>query len=570
MKSKALRSISIVILLALLLAACGPTPEPEIVEVEKIVTQVVEVEKEVEKIVTEVVEVEVEKEVEKIVTQVVEKEVEVVITATPAPAGEAGPIAGGSLTSAMSTQGIRGFESWQDTTGNETHVYTVLYDTLARYDDDYNIVGGLFESWETDDGQTWVFKVREGVKWHDGVDLVAQHFIDYFDTVMDPESGAASETLDLYQGATWEALDDYTVKMVFTEPNAALLDGFSAQWLSRTADFDPTNPIGTGPFKLVEWNRNQNIKFVKNEDYWREGLPYLDELTLVMVPDLTTRINMLLTGEVDVIRAVSSSEVQNLSEQEGVQLIQTPEEFNVREWYMLMKTSEEPFDDVKVRQAINYAIDREDLLELTFGYGAIKSNPISKGSWAYSPNAASYDNQDMEKAKQLMEEAGYTPGEPAFTVTFAYWQEWPENLQIAQVVQANLAELGITVELQLLEIGQWVSSVLYDHDYQLALTALVPRWDPNDQLGNVYRTDDGQALEWENEEFDKYWKAGRATADIEERKAAYWRAQEIAMEEAPCAILNVSPAFDAATDKVQNLIRYTRGDLFYERAWIMP
>ena len=138
------------------------------------------------------------------------------------------------------------------------------------------------------------------------------------------------------------------------------------------------------------------------------------------------------------------------------------------------------------------------------------------------------------------------------------------------IVQANLAELGITVELELLEIGQWVSSVLYDHEYELALTALVPRWDPNDQLGNVYRTDDGQALEWENEEFDKYWKAGRATADIEERKAAYWRAQEIAMEEAPCAILNVSPAFDAATDKVQNLIRYTRGDLFYERAWVMP
>ena len=185
-----------------------------------------------------------------------------------------------------------------------------------------------------------------------------------------PVSGAASETLDLYQGATWEALDDYTVKMVFPEPNAALLDGFSAQWLSRTADFDPTNPVGTGPFKLVEWNRNQNIKFEKNEDYWRDGLPYLDELTLVMVPDLTTRINMLLTGEVDVIRSVASSEVQNLSEQDGVQLIQTPEEFNVREWYMLMKNSEPPFDDVRVRQAINYAIAREDLLELTFGYGA--------------------------------------------------------------------------------------------------------------------------------------------------------------------------------------------------------
>ena len=563
MKSKTLMLISVLVIPALLLAACGPTPEPQVVEVEKVVTQVVEVEKEVEKVVTQVVEV--EKEVEKVVTE----QVEVVITATPVPE-VTGPVYGGSLTSAMNTQGIRGFESWQDTTGNETHVYTVLYDTFVRYDDTYDIVGGLFESWETEDAQTWVFNVRQGVMWHDGVELTAQHFIDYFDTVQDPESGAASETIDLYEGATYEMLDDYTIQMVLPAPNAALLDGFSAPWLSRAADFDPTKPVGTGPFKLVEWNRNQNIKFVKNEDYWREGLPYLDELTLVMVPDATTRINMLRTGEVDVIRSVPSAEVQGLAQQEGIQLIQTPQQYTVLEWYMLMKCSEPPFDDVRVRQAVNLAIDRESLLELTFGYGALKSNPISQGSWAYNPNAPSYDNQDMAKAKQLMAEAGYAPGEPAFTVTFKYWQEWPENLQIGQIIQANLAELGITVELELLEIGQWVSTVLYDHEYQMALTALVPRWDPNDQLGNVYRTDDGQALEWENEEFDQYWLAGRATADIEERKAAYWRAQEIAMEEVPCAILNVAPAFDAATIAVQELNRYNRGDLFYERAWIMP
>ena len=478
------------------------------------------------------------------------------------------PVYGGSLVSAMPAQGIRGFQTWGDTTGNETHVYTVLYDTFVRYDDEYQLVGGLLESWESADAQTWVFQVRQGVKWHDGVELTAQHFVDYIDTVLDPEAGAASETSDLYADATYQALDDQTLEIVLPRQDAALLDGFTAQWLSRTADLDPEQPIGTGPFKFVEWNRNQSIRFERNADYWRDGLPYLDELTLTMVPDATTRVNLLLTGEVDAIVSVPLAEVGRLEQESAVQLVKTPDEFAVLEYYLLMKSSASPFDDVRVRQAVNHAIDREALLATTFGYGGIKSNPIGDGNWAFNPNAKSYNQQDLEQAKALMADAGYAAGEEAFAVTFKYWQEWPENLQIGQIVQANLAEIGITVDLQLLEIGQWVDSVIHEHDYEMALTALIPRWDPNDQFGNVYRTDDGQALEWENEEFDTYWEAGRATADIEQRKEAYWKAQEIAMEEVPAAILNSGAAFDAASNNVHNLVRFNRGDLFYERAWV--
>ncbi len=483
--------------------------------------------------------------------------------------GSVGPFYGGSITSAMAAQGIRGFETWQDTTGNETHVYTALYDTFVRYDDLYQIAPGLFESWVTDDAQTWTFNVRQGVLWHDGVELTAQHFVDYFDTVQDPESGAASETIDLYEGTTYEAVDDYTVQLVLPQPNAALLDGFTAQWLSRTSDFDPEQPVGTGPFKLVEWNRNQSIELVRNDDYWREGLPYIDELTFVMSPDATTRVNLLLTDEVDVIRAVPLAEVEQLQDQDDIRLVKTPDQYEVLEFYMLMKNSESPFDDKRVRQAVNHAIDRETLLDVTFGLGAIKSNPISAGSWAFNPDAPNYDQRDLEKAKQLMVEAGYDPDQTNFTVSFKYWQEWPENIQIAQIVQANLAEIGIGVELELLEIGQWVETVLQDHEYELALTALVPRWDPNDQFGNVYRTDDGQALEWENTEFDDLWQAGRATADIDQRREAYFAAQVIAMDEAATAILNTLPQYDATNPSIRNLIRFNRGDLFYERAWVV-
>jgi ABC-type transport system substrate-binding protein len=530
------------VIIALLLTACAQ-PTPQIIEKE--VTKVVEVTKEVQ--------VEVEK----------------VVTATPEPMAE-GPVRGGSLTTALGVQDTRGFETWQDSTGTETAIWNMLYDSFVRYDDKYEITGGLFESWETEDAQTWVFHVRQGVKWHDGVELKAIDFVEYMDKVLDPEAGATTETIDLFADATYQALDDYTLELVLPRPDAALLDGFTAQWLSRVRDFDPQMPVGTGPFKFVEWERNQHIKMVRNEDYWREGLPYLDELTIAFVPDPSTRIALLLTGEIDVVANVPLPEVGRIAQRDEFQLISTPEQYNAMEYYMLMKNSAPPFDDARVRQAVNYAIDREALLGVTFGFGNLKANPVAAGSWAYNPEAAYPLTRDLEKAKQLMQEAGYEPGQPAFTVSFKYWKEWPENLQIGQIVQANLADIGITVNLELLEIGQWVQTVLHDHEYEMALTALVPRWDPNDQLGNVYRTDDGAALEWENEEFDKYWEGGRMTPNIEERKAAYLKAQEIAALEAPCAVLNAPTVFVGAADYVKGLIRYNRGDIWYERVWLEP
>ncbi len=477
------------------------------------------------------------------------------------------PVYGGKLRSALASQGIRGFETWKDTTGTETHIYTVLYDSFVKYDDHYNIAPSLFESWTTKDGITWIFNIRKGVKWHDGEALTSKNFIDYIDTVLDQKSGATTETVDIYKGSKYLALDQHTLKLILPSANVALLDSFSAQWLSRPSDFNPNKPIGTGPYKLKKWNRNQSIVLVKNDKYWDTKLPYIDELTFIMSPDESTRLNQLITNEVDVISSVSLPEVDRLKKNSDINLIETSSEFTTLEYYMLMKNSISPFNNKKVRQAINYAIDRKALLSVTFGLGELKSNPIPKGSWAFNPKAASYDNRNLVKAKELMKAAGYDPNN-AFSAKFAYWQEWPENLQVAQIIQSNLSEIGISIKLELLEVGQWVQTVLKDHKYEMALTALVPRWDPNDQFGNVYRTDDGAALEWENEEFDKLWKSGRSSPDINVRKPYYYKAQEIAMDEVPAAILNTIPKFDASRSKVKNLIRFNRGDLYYQRAWI--
>ena len=476
--------------------------------------------------------------------------------------------AGGSLIAALSGGDISGFLTWQASTSNDSGAWTAIYDTLVEYDKEYKIVGGIFTDWKSDDAISWKFTVRQGVKWHDGKPLVAQHVIDYFDTLLKADSGAGTEKVATVKGASYKATDEKTVELVLAEPNAALLSDLSSHWLARTSDFDPSKPIGTGPFSFVEWQRNQHIKVKKNASYWKENLPYLDELTLRMVPDQDQAVNLLTTNEIQVIPSVALPKVAALKENTAIQVIQVPEPYRLAFSFLLTKTDAAPWDNTKVRQALNWAVDRKAMLAATLGYGSVKSNPVAKGSWAFNPNAQSYASQDLDMAKALMAEAGFAPGKKAFKTTLKWWKEWQQNEPICQIIQANLAELGIEVELQLLEIGQWVKTVQGDVDYQMALTALVPRWDPSDQLGNAYKTDDGAALKWSNKAFDDAFAAAAATADQEQRKKAFFTCQEIAMVECPATILNEAPQFAAASAKVQGVIQHNRSFMIYHEAWL--
>jgi peptide/nickel transport system substrate-binding protein len=478
------------------------------------------------------------------------------------------PVAGGSLTATLATADISGFKTWQADTANESAAWSAVFDTLVEYDEQYQITGGLFESWKTDDAITWTFAVRKGVTWHDGQPLVAKHFTDYFDTVLKPDSGAGTAITSIFKGATYQAVDDHTVKLVLPQPNAALLDGLSANWLARTADFDNAKPIGTGPFTFVEWTRNQQVAYKKNPSYWKPGLPYLDTLTFKMVPDQTQAINLLTTGEVNAIASVDFPKVKSLSANSSVQMIQVPEQYRLAYHYLLTKTDAAPWDNPKVRQAVNFAVDRPAMLAATLGYGSVRSNPVAKGSWAFDPSAPAYDARNLDQAKQLMTAAGYTAGQTAFKTTLKYWKEWSQMPQIAQIVQANLADIGIEVDLQLLTINDWVDSVENKVSYEMALTALVPRWDPSDQIGNAYVSTDGAALKWKNDAFAKAYAAGAATADQAKRTQAYAQCQQIALTDCPGTVLNEAPFFAAASSKVQGMIEHNRAFQLFYKAWL--
>ncbi len=305
------KSIGVVLLImvALLLASCGATPEPQIVEVEKVVTQVVEVEKEV--IVTEIVEVEGKETVVE-VTKVVKEEVEVVVTATPEPTMEAptGPVAGGTLRFGMTSDfdhfnpGYLGYE--------EFPVRAQIYDSMIRYDHDVQPHPRLAETWEmSDDGLTLTIKLREGVKFHNGREMVADDILQNLAFAQDEET-----CYHMCQGTakieSAEALDDYTVVFHYSEFDAGWQDFLEDWYIIAPEGFDTVDnsPIGTGPFKFQEYIPDDHTIFVKNEDYWGSEGPYVDEIYIRSFgTDEEALVAALESGEIDLTHQTPTKDV---------------------------------------------------------------------------------------------------------------------------------------------------------------------------------------------------------------------------------------------------------------------
>jgi peptide/nickel transport system substrate-binding protein len=432
----------------------------------------------------------------------------------------------------------------------EFSVHKSLYNTLVNYDLKGNLVPELAASWDSSDAKTFTFNLRDDVKWHDGKDFTAEDVDATFSRILDPDLGARKDQrifVELIESRG--PVDKYTYEFTFKQPSMVAIHQLMKLPIVR-ADFNDESPIGTGPFRFIEWAKDEHLKVEKFEEYWKPGLPAVDGINYTFVLDPQQQINKIVTGEVDVLVTFPLSQIETLEKAEGVNLHFLPQDVNPDFYFFLMRTDQPPYDDVKVRQAINWAIDREALLQIAPGYAGVMSNPVPRGFWAFNPNAISYDKRDLDQAKQLMDEAGMGSG---FSTTLKYWTEWAENAMIAQIVQANLAEISIDVELVLVELGVYVEQVYTNHDYELSMTALVPLYDPEDMLATVAYRYDAIALRWEDEEYLALLDEGNTSVDQEVRKEAFGKAQEIWMREVPGAVLNQTPVRLAARDNVKNI-----------------
>ena len=419
-------------LTAIAVAACTGTA-PQVVVKETVV-----VEKEVEKVIRETVVVEV-------TVEAAQPEA----ASTPEAAAPGEPQPGGTLNLSLGPDFVT-FHPYFDVTNPQFK--PIFFEAPIRISDEGDFEPWLAESWEeSEDGLSITLHLRQGVMFHNGRELTADDVVWAVEYAMDEELG--HHLSDRFQTATGaEKIDDYTVQINYEQPTPKL-DGISKLYIfpQEAAETIETVPVGTGPFKFENWIPGDQVIGVKFEDYWQEGLPYLDQVVIKPIPDEQSRMVNLLAGSIDALLGVPLADKELLSRTPGITVFTSPPGF---EFYaFLVNVTQPPFDDVRVRQAMNYAIDREKIRQTAFhGEANMIVEPYPETSWAYAPDLAEYYTYDPEKARELLAEAGYPDG---FETQMLIRGASGPYLDMAQVFQQDLADVGIVAELVPTELPQY-------------------------------------------------------------------------------------------------------------------
>jgi len=412
-----------------------------------------------------------------------------------------------------------------------------IYSRLVEMNEEMEIVSGAAESWTFVDDTTVEFKLREGVKFHNGEELKASDVKFTLDRMM--ESKKVAHIIEAVTGV--EVIDEYTVQVKTEEPFGPLLSHLThtaasilnEKAVTEAGDDYGQAPVGTGPYKFVSWSAGDKITLESFAEYF-DGEAAIKNVVFRNITEGTNRTIGLETGEIDVAYDIEPIDKQRVADDEKLQLVESPSlSYN----YIGINTTKGPLTDVKVRQAINYAIDVETIIEVTEeGAAELATTPIGPRVFGHNADVQPY-GYDVEKAKALLAEAGYADG---FSTTI-WTNDNPVRMQIAQIVQAQLAEAGIDVVIEPLEWGSYLERTAKgEHDmFILGWTTVTA--DADYGLYALYHSTQkggaGNRDFYENAEVDELLEEGRMATDAEARKDAYGKAQEIIVAESPDVML---------------------------------
>lgn len=509
-----------------------------------------------------------------------------------APAGEAGgaatteavsaasgePVAGGMLRYAE-TGAFNHFSPWQMSNVN-MGMYNQVFSRLIWKDDEGNEHGDMAESWEmAEDGLSFTVKMKENIFWHDGQPCNAHDIVTMYGYTQDEEllqenSVQRAATL-LEPVADVQALDDYTVQFTFDTPLPYITEILDYFWAIRIDDksdpaFMENLPIGTGPLQMTEWEPNQHTRYVRHEQYHHEDLPYLDELLFTRLEKSETLIPNLEADGVDGIFGPPLSDIPRLQADDNywVEISNAAGSiFNI-----VVNTNMAPLDQKEVRQALSYALNRQAIVESAFfGIAMPITSPFwSPTSLAYREDLVNAHQYDLEKAADLLAQAGVSDLELDINVT----SRWPQMKLFCLIWQADLAEIGVTLNVSEVETGRF-----YDigGDGNLLGFGLHP-WlngrtsrDPAIFLGtqgNYRGTSELNRYGWENEELEQIVADGAVELDLDARQALYQRANEILVDELPMIQVATDPRVWVWANKVQGPHIDLVGNVTFDKTWI--
>jgi peptide/nickel transport system substrate-binding protein len=414
-----------------------------------------------------------------------------------------------------------------------------IYEGLVKQDENMEIKPSLATEWKKLDDVTWEFKLRKDVLFHDGTEFKADAVKKTIERVQAKETASPRANLFAMIKEV-KIVDDYTVQLITAYPYAPLLANlahYSAGIISPKAIESGANigqnPVGTGPFKFKEWKPGQEIVLEKNADYWGKK-PNINTVTFKVVPEGSTRIAMVETGEANITEPVPVNEIGRIENSDKMKLVRS-DALGID--YIGFNTQKKPFDNPKVRQAISYAIDTKAILKGVYNdVGTFANAPMGPGVWGNDKTLKGY-SYDPEKAKKLLADAGYPNG---FKTTI-WTNDNKERVDVAEVVQSQLKGIGIEVETKVVEWGAYLDATAKGEQdmFVLGWSNMTGDADYNqyflfhsEAVGNP-----GNRAFYKNPAVDKLINEGRQEIDPEKRKKIYTAAQKIEIEDAPMVYL---------------------------------
>ncbi|SIT72046.1 ABC transporter substrate-binding protein [Edaphobacillus lindanitolerans] len=409
-----------------------------------------------------------------------------------------------------------------------------IYDPLIDRDGDTGeFVPVLAEEWENIDELTWRLKLKEGVKFHNGSDFNAEAAKFSIDYILDDanQSFYKSRWSDIKEV---KVLSDYEVEIITSKPFPSLIERIADDLLIM----DPVyvndvgteeaskKPVGTGPYEFVEWSRDNYLKLKAFEDYWA-GPAKIKNVEFRYIPEFSTRLSAFVSGEIDMFKNVPVDSVEKIESDENSKIAETA---SARINYLALSTfSDGPMKDVKVRQAMNHAIDVDELLEAVLnGHGTKLTGPLSKINSGYTETDA-YE-YDPEKAKELLKEAGYDPESMELTLDTPNGR-YPMDSQVAQAIAAQLQRIGITVNVQVNEWGAHLEKVRNREIKDMFILGWGPAFDAQSTIENLF-TEAGPYSSFSEPGLEKKIYETNEMFDQDERYDGYAEIQKALVEQA--------------------------------------
>lgn len=466
----------------------------------------------------------------------------------------------------------------------------LIFNGLVKYDTDLSIIGDLAESWEiSKDGLIITFHLKKGVKWSDGVEFTASDVLFGFNTIIDEKTPTAYKE-DFLQVSKAEVLDKYTFRVTYKKPFAPALSSWGnlvvlPEHLLKGKDITKTTmtrePVGLGPYKLKKWVPGQELILESYKDYF-EGRPYIDGYIYRIIPDPATMFLELQAGGLDMMGLTplqytkqTDTEIfkKNFQKFRYPVFSYTHMAFNLRHPW---------FKDKRIRQAIAYAIDKKEIIDVVlFGLGSPATGPYVPNTWPYNPDVKNYE-YNPEKAKQLLREAGWKDtngdgildkdGKPfEFTILTNMGNNLRKNT--ATIIQWRLAKIGIKVNIRVLEWSTFVNEFIDKRRFEAVILGWSISPDP-DQYdiwhSSKTREKEFNFIGYNNPEVDELLEKGRRTFNTGERKKIYFRIQEILAEELPYIFLYVPDATPIVHSRFKGIKPSPIGISYNLPKWYVP